>query len=304
VSPFEPWIGLAVGSAFLQCIRTAQQQRLRGLMSVNAAGFVRYLFGAPVAAAIVALACLQQGALPPVPGGTAMLAILCGGTSQVLATNLLILSFGYRNFAVGTAYSKTEAMQTALFGAAILGEHLGPAPWIGIAVGFLGVVVLSLPGGLARLPELARSITHPSALCGLGSGALFGVSGIAFRIAGLDLSHGDAVLRGSTILLATTLFQTILQGGWMALTEPAQLAMPFRHFRSSVVVGVLSALGSAGWFTAFTLAPVALIRAVGQVELVFTFLIARVWLGERATLREVGGAALIVSGVVVVLLGR
>lgn len=300
----EPWVLLAVGSAALQCVRTAQQQRLRGVMSVNAAGLVRYLFGAPVAALLVLAACAWQGTVPPVPGGTAVLAILAGGIAQVLATNLLILSFGQRNYAVGTAYSKTEAMQTALFGAVLLGEHLGAGPWIGIGVGFLGVLVLSLPGGLARLPEFARAIGQPSALYGLGSGALFGVSGVAFRIAGLDLPHGDAMLRGCTILLCTTLFQTVLQGSYMALAEPEQLRMPFRHLRSSVVVGVLSALGSAGWFTAFTLAPVALIRAVGQVELVFTFLIARLWLGERSTLREAFGAALIVAGVVTVLLGR
>ena len=45
-------------------------------------------------------------------------------------------------------------------------------------------------------------------------------------------------------------------------------------------VGTLSGLGSACWFTGFAIADVALVRAVGQVEIVFTLLFSRFYLKE------------------------
>ena len=40
------WIPISISAALFQCWRTAMQQKLRHL-SVNGAGFVRYLYGAP-----------------------------------------------------------------------------------------------------------------------------------------------------------------------------------------------------------------------------------------------------------------
>ena len=41
------WIPITVAAALFQCWRTAMQQKLRHLLSVNGAGFVRFLYGAP-----------------------------------------------------------------------------------------------------------------------------------------------------------------------------------------------------------------------------------------------------------------
>ena len=66
----------------------------------------------------------------------------------------------------------------------------------------------------------------------------------------------------------------------------------------------LSACGSACWFTGFALAPVALVRAVGQVEILFTLLFSRFYLGEQPSRSEIAGALVLVLGVVLVLVGR
>ncbi|MGB0800028.1 MAG: EamA/RhaT family transporter, partial [Planktomarina sp.] len=58
--------------------------------------------------------------------------------------------------------------------------------------------------------------------------------------------------------------------------------------------------GSLGWFTAFALQNVAYVKALGQVELVFSLAVSALIFGERLTLRE--GIALIVVGVSVTLL--
>src|SRR5882757_9657204 len=129
------WIPIAVAAALFQCWRTAMQQKLRNLLSVNGAGFVRYLYGMPTALVLLLIAVEVTGA--PVPAINPLFLLWCvfGGLCQIVATNLLIMSFGYRNFAVGTAYSKTETVQSAILAFIVLREHLRSLAWIGMAIG-------------------------------------------------------------------------------------------------------------------------------------------------------------------------
>jgi drug/metabolite transporter (DMT)-like permease len=62
-------------------------------------------------------------------------------------------------------------------------------------------------------------------------------------------------------------------------------------------------MGSACWFSAFALAPVALVRAVGQVEILFTLAFSRFYLKEKAKPADMVGSLVVVAGVVLVLLG-
>jgi len=62
-------------------------------------------------------------------------------------------------------------------------------------------------------------------------------------------------------------------------------------------------LGSLGWFTAFALQTAAYVKALGQVELVFTFLFSVFWLRERSSPKEIGGIALIVGSLLLIILG-
>ena len=61
---------------------------------------------------------------------------------------------------------------------------------------------------------------------------------------------------------------------------------------------------AACWFTGFAYAPVALVRAVGQVEILFTLLFSRFYLRESLKRSEVLGLALVVVSVVMILLSR
>ena len=97
------WISITVSAALFQCWRTAMQQKLRHLLSVNGAGFVRYLYGAPTALLLLIGALASTGIALPVPNLRFLIHCIAGGLAQILATNLLIMAFGYRNFAVGTA---------------------------------------------------------------------------------------------------------------------------------------------------------------------------------------------------------
>jgi drug/metabolite transporter (DMT)-like permease len=69
-----------------------------------------------------------------------------------------------------------------------------------------------------------------------------------------------------------------------------------------MLVGVASMLGSVGWFTAMTMQNAAYVRALGQVELIFTFLTSVLIFRERIAKAEIGGTLLIIGGVLILLL--
>jgi drug/metabolite transporter (DMT)-like permease len=301
VSP--AWVAVTVTAALFQCWRTALQQRLRGQLSVNAAGVVRYLYGVPVGAAILGLYAAYAGTALPAMTGWALLLAALAGFGQILGTNLLIMAFGHRNFAVGTAYAKTEAVQAAIVATVLLGEHLTPLSWFGIAVGVGGVLYLSLAGRGTGPGELLRGITQPAALCGIGAGFCFGFTGVLIRAANQDMPAEDPIYKALVILVVTNFLQTLMQGAWLAWKEPDQLRAVFATWRDSGQVGALSAMGSACWFSAFALAPVALVRAVGQVEILFTLAFSRFYLREKATIADFTGSLIVVAGVVLVLIG-
>jgi drug/metabolite transporter (DMT)-like permease len=149
---------------------------------------------------------------------------------------------------------------------------------------------------------------QPAALCGLGTGAAFALTAICIKEANRALGPGgglEAIVRQAMfVLLVTNLLQTLMQGSYLALRERDQLRAAFRTWRSSAWVGTLSACGSACWFTGFALAPVALVRSLGQVEMVFTLLFARFYLKEKPRRTDVIGLVLVVAGVILILRGR
>jgi len=298
------WIPITVSAALFQTWRTALQQKLRGALSVNAAAFVRFLYGAPFAGLFLVAWSVATGQIPPAPNGEFLLICATGGLAQIIATSLLIAAFGYRNFAVGTAYSKTEVVQGAVAAWIILGEALSLVSWGGIAFGVAGVLVLSLPQRGLGVGELARSIVQPAALCGLGAGTGFALSAVFFKMANFALAGDDVILRALATLMVTNILQTLMLGSWLARSEPEQFRLAFTSWRSAGWVGLLSALGSSCWFSAFALAPVALVRALGQVEMVFTLAFSRLYLREAVRRADVTGLVLIVAGVVLILAGR
>lgn len=304
----ELWIPVTIAAALLQTWRTALQQKLRGALSVNAAGFVRYVYALPTGALLVAGFHLAAGAALPAANHRFLLLCALGGFLQILGTNLLIMAFGFRSFVVGSAYAKTESVQGAILAFLLLHEALTKLAVLGIAIGVAGVLVLSLAGRGLRAADMLRATLQPAALSGLGAGAAFALTTICVKAANQALGTGGdvaAIVRQAVfVLLVTNILQTLMQGAYLALREPDQLIAAFRTWRSSAWVGTLSACGSACWFTGFALAPVALVRSVGQVEMVSTVLFARFFLKEGLRRVDVVGLALIVAGVLLILWAR
>ncbi len=297
------WLPASLTAGLFQAWRTALQQRLRAELSVSGAGLVRYLYGAPVAVALlIAYAKTHEFTAPHLSAMFFVFAAV-GGLTQIVGTNLLIAAFSYRNFVVGTAFSKTEAMQAALFAWLVFGERLGAIVLLGIGLGVVGVLALSLGGRQLSVKDLAKAIKQPAALCGLGAGALFALTGVFVKRATIEFAQPDAVLSALVTLAIVMTMQTAMHGTYIAWREPQTLKQAIATWRTSSQVGLFAALGSACWFIGFATAPVALVRIVGQIEVVFTLLFARVYLREHTKRHEIFGLLLVAAGVVLALIG-
>jgi drug/metabolite transporter (DMT)-like permease len=293
----EIWVALAVSGAFLQNLRSALQKSLTGRLAVLGATYARFLFAAPWAVlAAVLLARADPAGAPGLTGGFVLWALM-GAGSQIAGQVLLLRLFTLRNFAVGNAFARTETIQAALIGAVLIGDRLALLPALGILASVAGVVVLSAPGGLRG------GFDHRAAALGIASGAAFALSGVAYRAASLGLEGEAGFLTRAAVTLAfVVLAQTLAMGIWMRLRAPGAVTAVLRSWRVAALVGVAGMLASLCWFAAFTLASAAEVKAVGQVELIFSMLTARLAFGERPSRRELGGILLVAGGIVLLVL--
>ncbi len=289
------WIPISIGAALAQNLRTAVQRKLKGRLSTNGANYTRFVFGVPLAAAW--LAALWKLAEIPLaqPNARFASAVAVGGVAQILGTSALLEATARRNFAAGIAFSKTEAVQAALFETLVLGAALSGMGALAIGVATAGVMLVSL----AR--PSAAGLRDPAVAYGIASGALFAISAVAFRSASLALGHPSFLMSAATTLLGAQALQTALLGGWLAWREPGQLAAVRANWRVASLAGATGTLASAGWFTAMTLTVAAYVRTLGLVELLFTFAIGRAVFHETPAPRELAGAALLAAGIALLL---
>jgi drug/metabolite transporter (DMT)-like permease len=298
----DAWIPITIAAAFFQNLRSAVQRHLKGQLSNTGATFSRFAYAAPLALLYVTVLGALSGNELPRPNAAFVLYAVVGGLAQITATALLLYSFSFRNFAVGTTYSKTETVQTAIFGILILGDPLGLGAALAIVISLFGVMAISVASTRMSFAGLLTSWTEKPALIGLASGAFFGISAISYRGASLSLDDQGFLMRAACTLACVTVFQTLVMAIYMRAREPGQLSAVFRSWRISVWAGVTGMIASAGWFTAMTIQNAAYVRALGQVELVFTFAAAVFFFHERPNQTEVIGILLVIGGILLLLL--
>lgn len=294
----ELWVIICIGAAFVQNLRFALQKHLKGRLSTLGATYARFVWAAPLAVAFVMLLTWFNGSELPGMTAQSMGFAVLGGTAQIVATALLVAVFGVRNFAVGVAFSKTETVQTALIAAVVLGEAVAPGAMLAIVISMIGVVLISSQGKALFGP----GFFNRSVLLGLGSGAFFGISGVSYRASSLALESGHFLERAAMTLAVVTVMQSVAMTLWLRWREPGEIGRVLANARLTALVGLASMLGSLGWFTAFTLVNAAYVRAVGQIELVFTFAASILFFREIPSRRELVGVFLISFGIVLIVL--
>ena len=300
----ELWVPITIAAAFFQNARSAVQKHLIGKLSTLGAAYARFLYAWPFALIYVVALNAWAGLAYPEPNRLFLLYCVLGGLAQIIFTALLMRLFSFRNFAVGTTYSKIEVVQVAILGFLILGDTLTPIAAVAIAVAAAGIIVLSVGRTRITFAALFTGLAEKPTLIGLAGGAFVGGSVVFYRGAALSLGYDNAVMAASYTLAVSVVLQTLMMGAYLAVKEPGTLRDVFVHWRWSLAVGIAGMLASAAWFTAFTLQNAAYVRALGQIELVFTFIVSVFFFRERTSRIEILGILLVAAGIVILILGR
>jgi len=307
------WIIISIFAALMQAVRTAAQKNLNQRMSNLGTTYVRSVFGLPMMLAFLLYVEVVYGVGWPKLQLNYLLLTAGGAAAQIFATMALIYMFKLRNFAIGTMLTKVDILMTAVIGTALFSEVLSGTGVIALlvvvagvllmTVGRMGVGTLAGSGGEGGIwaAFFAKS-TQIAFLCAL----LFTFSYLFLREALLVMEASSGTVpegaagmfwRGVWTVVIATLMQIIAVGLWLWRTEPAVFGEMRPNARIASFIGVTSALGSIAWYTAFAMQNASYVRAVGQIEIVFTLLISWFYFRERMTPLELVGVAITVGGI-------
>ena len=293
----DSWIFWSVLAAVMQSVRTAGQKHLAKEVSPLGATLVRYLFAAPFVVLYVIWLLDDREINLPEPDATFLLAGLIAAMLQIIATVLLVKLFTLRNFAVGSCYISSEILATAILGLTLFGEEVSGLGWLSMLVCVLGLVAITI----AKSGKLEQ-LWNKSAIYGLTAGVSLSLTSLLIRQASLSFGIDDALLTAALTLGYLVLIQTVICLGLLAFKEPQEFTVILLRWRMGLFVGLTSLVGSVGWFTAFTLERAAYVKTLGQVEFVFTLVIAVVVFREIPNRLEWLGMGVLLIGVLALLL--
>ncbi len=286
------WIPFTVIAALAQVARNAMQRQLTGPLGTWGATNIRFLFGFPFSLIFFAVVLVATGDHVPWPTAAFWPWLMLGALSQILATGLMLLAMNDRSFVVTTAYLKTEAPQTAIYGFVFLGDHLSVLKVVAILVATVGVVITALrPGGGKSFAESKPTII------GLAAAAAFAFSANGFRGAIITVSGVSFVTAASYTLVLGLLVQTLVLTIYLLLRAPDVLRKILGLWKPSMLAGFMGAFASQFWFLAFALTAAANVRTLALVEVLFAQGVAYYSFKQPLSARELGGIALIVIGV-------
>ncbi|HEY4987295.1 MAG TPA: EamA family transporter [Bradyrhizobium sp.] len=286
------WIPFTIIAALGQVARNAMQRSLTGPLGTWGATNIRFLFGFPFSLIFFAVVVVATG--DPVPWPTAVFWpwLLLGAFSQIVGTGLMLLAMNDRSFVVTTAYLKTEAIQTAIFGFVFLGDHLTLLKIVAILIASAGVIIAALrPAAAKGFRDL-----KPTAL-GLGAAAAFALSAVGFRGAVIVVPGVTFVTAASVTLVFGLFVQTVVLSIYLLARAPGVLRKILGLWRPSMFAGFMGAFASQFWFLAFALTAAANVRTLALVEVLFAQAVAYYSFKQPVSARELSGITLIVVGV-------
>jgi drug/metabolite transporter (DMT)-like permease len=286
------WIPFTVTAALAQVGRNAMQRSLTGPLGTWGATGIRFLFGLPFSLIFFVSVIAVTGDPFPWPVAPFWLWLLLGALSQIVATGLMLLAMNDRSFVVTTAYLKTEAIQTAIFGFVFLGDHLTLPKVIAIVIATAGVIITALR------PDSAKGFADlkPTVL-GLVAAACFALSAVGFRGAIITVPGVSFVTAATYTLVFGLLVQTVVLTAYLFLRAPDVPKRILGLWRPSLFAGFLGAFASQFWFLAFALTAAANVRTLALVEVLFAQAVSYYSFKQPLSLREAGGIVLMVIGV-------
>lgn len=295
------WIFISIFTAFIQTIRNASQKHLRQFLSNTTTVWVRFIFGFPFAL-LAFIALLLLGYDFPQINNKFLINVSIACIAQIIGISFLVALFSRKNFAVGTAYIRTDAIQSAIIGMVFFHEAISLIGMIAIIIAFIGLIFISVTKDHIGLKKIIFSISTPSAIMGIISGTAFSISGLFVKNSTLSMPETPIIINASFTIVFLLLTQAIAVGLYLYFTNKKDFLKVRHYFKNGMLVGFTTLMVSTGWYTAYALSNVAYVKAVGQVEMIFSMLISKKFFKEKIQILEIIGIFLILSGILILVL--
>jgi drug/metabolite transporter (DMT)-like permease len=141
------------------------------------------------------------------------------------------------------------------------------------------------------------------------AGFLLAIVGFFLKAANEELvllnpwvEEGRFVVASHT-LFHVTWMEVVLLTAWLLRPRPSELRLVPRNWKRMLLQGAFGFSASLGWFWAYSLAFVAYVKAVGQIESVAAVFYSLLIWREREVSRHIPGMTLTLAGIALVLLG-
>ncbi|AIY64159.1 DMT family transporter [Pseudoalteromonas piratica] len=287
------WVFFTVLAAFMQTFRNGLQSKLSKHVSTLGVTLARFLFATPIALIYIIVLYQYKPVEIPTFNSQFYTYVAVAAGMQILATALMVVLFKQQNFAIGAGLAKSEALVAAILGALLFGSKLTLLGWFGVLIGALAVFVLS---GL----KFSQGFKLKTVLIGLSCGSAFALTSLSVREASIALNlpfpHSAA-----WVLLWVLSIQTLILLIHITVKEKHTLSKLKLHFPTTFAISVTSCIGSIGWFSAMSLQYVAYVKTLGQIEVLFTILLAIFWLKQKPSKNELLGLILIAFAAILVM---
>jgi drug/metabolite transporter (DMT)-like permease len=272
-------------------LRGAVLMSLAAVLFAAEALFIRWMTerGIPVSTQLFARALGQLAWVLPVVLAAGWLVFrtarpmlhLLRGLSSATTWGLYFLSFVFLDLATATVLSFTNVMFTTMLAGPVLGERVGAARWAGTLIGLAGVAVMLRPGGEVPLWGAVAALGAALAWCG--------ITLTSRMLARTESTRTVLAWVGLVTTLCTLPFAV---AGWRPIgAADALILVFFALFTPGIIWFVTEALRAG---EASAVAPFQYLRLV--VILAFGFVL----FGEVPDLPALAGAAVILSGAVIV----
>ncbi|MDC0046285.1 DMT family transporter [Candidatus Pelagibacter sp.] len=296
------WIIFTISGAFFQNLRSSLQKKLNKDLSTVASTYVRFAFALPFAIIVFFLNFGNFEIIFKILEQRDFLYLtIIASIFQIMFTFTLLYLFKFSNFVVGTSLSKTEVIQVAIFEYFLLKDKLNVFGIFGIIIATVGVIIISIKDLKLFFSNFFSKIT----LIGLTTGLFLGLSVVFFRAATLSLEDFSSNFDRAIITLFFGLVvQTFLISIYLYIFERSEF-IKFRDNKlESCLAGLAGFLATLSWFFAFTFIQASFVRALGQVEIFFSFVSSKYFFKEKITAMEIIGIIIFISGVSVMLLTK
>ena len=293
------WIVITIFGAFFQNLRSSIQKKLNANLSTIASTYVRFAFALPFATLLffIYFRNFEIISVILVQSNFVYYTILAS-VFQIIFTFILLYLFKFSNFVVGTALSKTEVIQVAIFEYFLLKDKLNIFGVFGIIIATVGVIIISVKD----LKLFFNNFFSKTTLIGLTTGLFLALSVVYFRAAALSLENFSSNFeKAISTLFFGLVIQTLIITIYLFIFERSEFKKLYNNKFESCLAGFAGFMATMTWFYAFTLVQASFVRALGQVEIFFSYLSSKYFFKEKVTISEIVGILIFVSGVMLML---